>query len=68
MTEQTIGGHLAKLIEAKSIKISEVLPEDKIVELAEAFKGFEGNSVTELKEKYGEKFSWDELKMFKASL
>lgn len=68
LTEQTIGGHLAKLIEAKSIKISEVLPEDKIVELAEAFKGFEGNSVTELKEKYGEKFSWDELKMFKASL
>jgi len=68
LTEQTIGGHLAKLIEAKSIKISEVLPEDKIAELAEAFKGFEGNSVTELKEKYGEKFSWDELKMFKASL
>lgn len=68
LTEQTIGGHLAKLIEAKSIKISEVLPEDKIVELAEAFNGFEGNSVTELKEKYGEKFSWDELKMFKASL
>lgn len=68
LTEQTIGGHLAKLIEAKSIKISEVLPEDKIIELAEAFKGFEGNSVTELKEKYGEKFSWDELKMFKASL
>ncbi|NMH25831.1 helix-turn-helix domain-containing protein [Flavobacterium solisilvae] len=68
LTVQTIGGHLAKLIEAKSIKISEVLPEDKIIELAEAFKGFEGNSVTELKEKYGEKFSWDELKMFKASL
>ncbi|MBM6500799.1 helix-turn-helix domain-containing protein [Flavobacterium macrobrachii] len=68
LTEQTIGGHLAKLIEAKAIKISEVLPEDKIMELAEAFKGFEGNSVTELKEKYGEKFSWDELKMFKASL
>jgi uncharacterized protein YpbB len=68
LTEQTIGGHLAKLIEAKSIKISEVLPEDKIMELAEAFKGFEGNSVTVLKEKYGEKFSWDELKMFKASL
>jgi uncharacterized protein YpbB len=68
LTEQTIGGHLAKLIEAKSIKIQEVLLDDKIAELAEAFKGFEGNSVTELKEKYGEKFSWDELKMFKASL
>lgn len=68
LTEQTISGHLAKLIEAKSIKIQEVLPDDKITELAEAFKGFERNSVTELKEKYGEKFSWDELKMFKASL
>jgi uncharacterized protein YpbB len=68
LTEQTISGHLVKLIEAKSIKIQDVLPEDKIQELADAFKGFEGNSVTQLKEKFGEKFSWDELKMFKASL
>lgn len=68
LTEQTISGHFVKLIEAKSIKIQDVLPEDKIQELADAFKGFEGNSVTQLKEKFGEKFSWDELKMFKASL
>lgn len=68
LTEQTIGGHLAKLIEVKSIKIQDVLPDDKIAELTAAFNGFEGNSVTELKEKFGEKFSWDELKLFKASL
>jgi uncharacterized protein YpbB len=68
LTEQTINGHLVKLIEAKTIKIQDILPEDKIQELAEAFKGFEGNALGELKEKFGEKFSWDELKMFKASL
>lgn len=68
LTTQTIAGHIAKLIEAKSIAINEVLPEDRIRELAEIFVGFTGDSVTELKEKHGEKFTWDELKMYKASL
>lgn len=68
LTPQTISTHIAKLIETETIAISDVLPPDKIKELAKIFKGFKGDTVGELKEKYGDKFTWDELKMFKASL
>ncbi len=68
LTPQTIGGHFAKLIEAGTIAISAVLPEDKIQELAQAFEGYTEDSLNPLKEKYGDRFTWDELKMFRASL
>ena len=68
LTPQTISGHLAKLIETQTIALTDVLPEDKINALAEAFKGFKGEALGELKEKYGDEFTWDELKMYKASL
>lgn len=68
LTEQTIGGHLAKLIEAETINITAILPEDKIQELAKAFEGYTEDSLNPLKEKYGDTFTWDELKLFKASL
>lgn len=68
LTTQTIGGHLAKLIELQTISITDVLPEDKILELAKAFKGYKEETLNGLKELYGDKFTWDELKMFKASL
>ena len=67
-TEETILGHLTKLIVAKTISISDILPEDKILELTEAFKGYSEESISPLKEKYGEKFSWNEMRMFKASI
>jgi hypothetical protein len=67
-TPETILGHLTKLIIAKTIRIEEVLPEDKIVALAEAFKGYTEETLSPLKEKYGDQFSWEELRMFKASL
>jgi uncharacterized protein YpbB len=65
---ETILGHLTKLIIAQTISINDVLPEEKIVELTEAFKGYKEETVSPLKEKYGEKFTWEELRMFKASL
>jgi uncharacterized protein YpbB len=68
LTQQTISGHLAKLIEAKTIAISAILPEDKIHELAKAFEGYTEDSLNNLKEKYGDTFTWDELKLFKASM
>lgn len=52
----------------QAIKLHEVLPEDKIQELSEAFKGYQEESLTPLKEKYGDQFTWDELRMFKASV
>ncbi|MFN3967429.1 helix-turn-helix domain-containing protein [Flavobacterium sp.] len=67
LTPQTIGGHLAKLIETQTISISAVLPEDKIQELAKAFKGYKEESLNSLKEQYGDQFTWDELKMFQAA-
>lgn len=65
---QTIFNHLAKLIEIKAININDVLPEDKISALQQAFEGYQEVSLSPLKEKYGEAFTWDELKMFRASL
>ncbi|TRX26993.1 AAA family ATPase [Flavobacterium franklandianum] len=67
-TEETILSHLTKLIIEKVISIYDVLPEDKIQELTEAFYGYKEESISPLKEKYGDKFTWEELRMFKASL
>ncbi|PVX45857.1 helicase-like protein [Flavobacterium sp. 103] len=67
-TQETILGHLTKLIQSKRITVSEVFSEDKLAALTEAFEGYKEESVSPLKEKYGDKFSWEELRMFKASL
>lgn len=68
LTSQTISNHIAKLIETETIAIQDVLPEDKISELALAFKDYNEDSLNPLKEKYGNTFTWDELKLFKAAL
>lgn len=66
-TPETILGHLTKLIITQTIRIEDVLPEDKMLELTAAFKGYKEESVSPLKEKYGDTFTWEELRMFKAS-
>jgi hypothetical protein len=66
--QETILSHLTKLIQSKTITISEVFPEDKVLALSEAFEGYKEESVSPLKDKYGDTFSWEELRMFKASL
>ena len=68
LTTQTISTHIAKLIETETILISDVLPEEKIQELTKIFKDYKEESLNELKEQVGNKYTWDELKMFKASL
>ncbi len=68
LTSQTIEGHLVKLIQAKKVSVQDVLPLDKIEELAEAFRYYKEESLTGMKEQFGEKYTWDELRMFKASL
>jgi phosphoribosylformylglycinamidine (FGAM) synthase PurS component len=67
-TQETILSHLTKLIQSKTITIDEVFPADKLLALTEAFAGYKEESVSPLKEKYGDTFSWEELRMFKASL
>lgn len=68
LTSQTIESHFVKLIQSKKISVQDVLPQDKITELSEAFKYYKEESLTGLKEQFGEKYTWDELRMFKASI
>jgi uncharacterized protein YpbB len=68
LTPQTIYGHLGKLIQAGTITLNEVLPEDKINQLSKAFEGYTEESLNALKEKVGTEFTWEELRLFKASL
>jgi hypothetical protein len=68
LTPQTIYNHFTKLIQMEIVQLTDILPEDKISELKVAFKDFKGESLGELKEIHGDKFSWDELRLYKASL
>lgn len=68
LTPQTINNHLAKLIELDIILLPDVLPADKIRDLSMSFKDFNGITLSDIKEKYGDQFTWDELRLYKASL
>ncbi|MBK7242703.1 MAG: helix-turn-helix domain-containing protein [Saprospiraceae bacterium] len=68
LTPQTINNHLAKLIESDFILLSDILSADKIRDLSLSFKDFNGITLTDIKEKYGDQFTWDELRLYKASL
>ena len=68
LTKQTIYGHFVKLIQTKAVSISEVLPQDTLQDLAAAFAGYREESLNALMEKNGQKFSWEEARMYKASL
>lgn len=68
LTEGTIYGHFTKLIQDKAVSIKDVLPSNKIEALEKAFHGYKEESLNPLKEQVGDAFSWEELRMFKASL
>ena len=68
LTESTILGHFAKLIEAGQVKLTDILPADKIEVLTAAFEGFEAESLSTLKEKHGYAFTFAELKLFRAGM
>jgi uncharacterized protein YpbB len=68
LTVGTILGHFTKLIQDKAVNINDIMPEDKIEELTKAFYGYKEESLSPMKEQLGESFSWEELRMFKASL
>ncbi|MFV8365593.1 helix-turn-helix domain-containing protein [Flavobacterium sp. XS1P27] len=68
LTKQTIYSHFVKLIQTKAVSISEVLPEDKMQDLAIAFAGYKEESLNTMMEKNSHKFSWEEARMYKASL
>ena len=68
LTKQTIYGHFVKLIQSEKVAIEDIIPSDKLDKLAAAFKGYKEESLNALMEKHGDKFSWEEARMFKASL
>lgn len=68
LTETTIQSHFAGLIQAGKIKIGQLLTQERIEALKEAFKGFDGESLTGIKEKHGDTFTWGELRLYKAAL
>lgn len=67
LSVSTILGHAARLIKEEAIELENVLSAEKIEALAAAFEGYEEESLAPLKEKHGDAFSWDELKLFRAS-
>ncbi len=68
LTETTIYNHFTKLIQMDVIEIDEILSNDKVSKLAKAFEKYENESLSQLKEAYGDTFSWDELRLFRATL
>ena len=64
---RTINGHLAILIKAEKLELKDVLSEKRIRDLENMFGDYEGTSLGPLKEKLGNKVTWDELKLYQAS-
>lgn len=64
---QTIGNHFAYLIRSEKIELTDVMSLKRISELATMFEGFEGTSLSPLKEKLGNKVTWEELKLYQAN-
>lgn len=68
LTPQTIYGHFVKLIQSKQVNLNEILNPEKIQVLEAAFAGYAEESLSPLMEANADKFSWDEAKLYKASL
>ncbi|VXC24912.1 Helicase [Flavobacterium sp. 9AF] len=68
LTETTIYNHFEKLISNEIIAINELITEDRLQELEIAFKKVNNETLSQIKEIYGDTFTWEELKLFRASL
>lgn len=68
LSKGTISTHCARLIQQEKMELRDVMDADKRNALSDLFDDYEGGSMTGLKEKAGNKFTWDELKLYQASL
>jgi uncharacterized protein YpbB len=68
LTVSSIYLHFTKLIQMEALTISDIMSDEKIAALEEAFKGYNDEGLGILKEKHGNQFSWEELRLFKVSL
>jgi hypothetical protein len=68
MSEVTIYSHFTRLIQAGQIEISDVMEKEKLKALENIFEDYHEQSLTPLKEQVGDAFTWEELKLYRASL
>lgn len=68
LSVNTITTHCERLLKNEKIELSDLLDDKRIGQLSEVFNDFDGGSLSDLKEKVGTKFTWDELKLYRASL
>ena len=68
LTVGTIFGHFTKLVQDKAVTINEIMPIEKIEALSKVFTSYTEESLNPLKDQVGDAFTWDELKIYKASL
>jgi uncharacterized protein YpbB len=68
VTTETIFRHLGKLIQDEKIEVEQVLDAEKLNDLRGIFGDEIEGSLSEAKEKIGNKYSWAELKIFHSSL
>lgn len=68
MSEGTIYSHFTRLIQSGEIEISEVMEKEKLKALENIFEDYQEQSLTPLKEQVGDAFTWEELKLYRASL
>jgi len=64
----TISTHCARLIQQEKLELTQVMDGKMINALSDIFDEYEGGSLSPLKEQVGSKYSWDELKLYQASL
>jgi hypothetical protein len=65
----TISTHCARLIQQEKIELRDVMDKEKRNALYDLFEDhYEGGSLTPLKDLAGDEFTWDELKLYQASL
>ena len=62
MSERTIEGHLAQLIEKGDISVNELVASEKFKTIESFFSNAEGLQLSPAKEALGENYSWGELK------
>jgi DNA polymerase III delta prime subunit len=67
ISSQTVISHFVQLIKAEKMELNEVMDDQRISELADFFGDYEGTSLSPLKERLGNKATWDELKLYQAS-
>jgi uncharacterized protein YpbB len=61
--ETTIQGHLAYFVPTGEIKITDLMPEEKYVELKKIMKKATFDNLTDLKNKIDEKFTYNEMRL-----